>query len=168
MPYAPDTVAARLPASLRPVTTIASDPVSAASDDQLSARIGAALDGITAEAIAAAEGLVASSAAAAPDLDPAAVRGIDAVAGQLVAEQVAVLLVAADVAREGEGISYRIGPRPTDLRAGDADSGTEVPLEDGLVWAALHQDAIVVQLPDRASPLGGQPAAALLRRARAW
>jgi hypothetical protein len=162
-----DAVAAHLPASLRPVTTIAPGPVSTASDDQLSARIGAAPDGITAEAIGAVGGLVASSAAAAPDLVPAAVRGIDAVAGQLVAEQVAVLLVAADVAREGEGTSYRIGPRPTDLWAGDADSGTEVPLEDGLVWAALHQDAIVVQLPDRAGTMGGQPAAALLRRARA-
>ena len=41
---------------------------------------------------------------------------------------------------------------------------TGVPLEDGLVWAALHQDAIVVQLPDRTGPLAGQPAAALLRR----
>ena len=30
--------------------------------------------------------------------------------------------------------------------------------------AALHQDAIVVQLPDRAGPLAGWPAAALLRR----
>jgi hypothetical protein len=39
-----------------------------------------------------------------------------------------------------------------------------VPLADGLAWAALHQDAIVVQLPDRAGPLAGQPAAALLRR----
>ena len=162
-----DAVAGHLPAPLLPVTTIAPGPVSTVSDDQLSARIGAALDGITAEAIGAVGGLVASYAAGAPDLVPAAVRGIDAVAGQLVAEQVAVLLVAADVAREGEGISYRIGPRPTDLRAGDAGIGTEAPLEDGLVWAALHQDAIVVQLPDRTGPLAGQVAAALLRRARA-
>jgi hypothetical protein len=42
-----------------------------------------------------------------------------------------------------------------------------VPLEDGLVWAALHQDAIVVQLPDRTGPLAGEPAAALLRRGSA-
>jgi hypothetical protein len=42
-----------------------------------------------------------------------------------------------------------------------------VPLEDGLVWAALHQDAIVVQLPDRSGPLAGQRAAALLRRGAA-
>jgi hypothetical protein len=41
---------------------------------------------------------------------------------------------------------------------------TEVPLADGLAWAALHQDAIVVQLPDRAGPLAGWSAAALLRR----
>src|SRR5690242_607951 len=50
------------------------------------------------------------------------------------------------------------------VRAGDLSSGIPVPLEDGLVWAALHQDAIVVQLPDRSGPLAGQPAAALLRR----
>jgi Bacterial archaeo-eukaryotic release factor family 2 len=162
-----DAVAAHLPASLRPATTIASGTVSTDSDDQLSARIGAALDGITAEAISAVGGLLASSAAAAHDPVPAAVRGIGAVAQQLAAEQVAVLLVAADVAREDEGISYRIGPRPTELRVGGPDTGIEVPLEDGLVWAALHQDAIVVQLPDRTGPLAGQPAAALLRRRRA-
>ena len=39
-----------------------------------------------------------------------------------------------------------------------------MPLEDGLVWAALHQDAIVVVLADRSGPLAGEPAAALLRR----
>jgi hypothetical protein len=33
--------------------------------------------------------------------------------------------------------------------------------------AALHQDAVVVQLPDRSGPLAGQPAAALLRRGAA-
>jgi hypothetical protein len=42
--------------------------------------------------------------------------------------------------------------------------GTEVPLEDGLVWAALQQDAIIVQLPDRTGPLAGEPVTALLRR----
>jgi hypothetical protein len=47
---------------------------------------------------------------------------------------------------------------------GDAEAGVEVPLEDGLVWAALHQDAIIVQLPDRTGPLAGEPVAALLRR----
>jgi hypothetical protein len=43
-------------------------------------------------------------------------------------------------------------------------TGLAVPLEDGLVWAALHQDAIVVVLPDRTGPLAGEPTAALLRR----
>lgn len=161
-----DAVAGHLPVSLRPVTTIASGPVSTESDDQLSARIGAALDGITAEAIGAVGDLVASTAAA-EDLVPAAVRGIDAVALQLSEEQVAVLLVAADLARSGEGVRYLIGGRPTEFLIGDADTGTEVPLDDGLVWAALHQDSIVVQLPDRTGPLAGQPAAALLRRGRA-
>ena len=50
---------------------------------------------------------------------------------------------------------------------GDPDVGVAVPLEDGLVWAALHQDAIVVQGPDRSGPLGGKAAAALLRRGSA-
>jgi Bacterial archaeo-eukaryotic release factor family 2 len=161
-----DAVAGHLPASLRPVTTIAYGQVSTVSDDQLSARIGAALDGITAEAIGAVEDLVASSATA-EDLVPAAVLGIDAVASQLAEEQVAVLLMAADIARDGEGVSYRIGERPTEFLIGDSDAGLEVPLGDGLVWAALHQDSIIVQLPDRAGPLAGEPAAALLRRGRA-
>jgi hypothetical protein len=38
---------------------------------------------------------------------------------------------------------------------------------DELVWAALHQDAIVAQLPDRPGPLAGETAAALLRRGAA-
>jgi hypothetical protein len=162
-----DAVAAHLPESLRPVTTIEIGQVSTATDAELSARIGAALDGITGEAIGAVGGLVASGAVAVQDLVPAAVRGIDAVAEQLAEEQVAVLLVAADIARAGDGSSYRIGRRPTEFIVGDSDTGTEVPLDDGLVWAALHQDSIVVQLPDRGGPLAGQPAAALLRRARA-
>jgi hypothetical protein len=44
------------------------------------------------------------------------------------------------------------------FQPGSAASGLVV------VWAALHQDAIVVRLPDRTGPLAGQPAAALLRR----
>jgi hypothetical protein len=76
-----------------------------------------------------------------------------------------VLLVAADVAPDaGAGLSYRIGSRPTEFPVGESDTGTEVPLEDGLVWSALHQDAIIVQLPDRTGPVAGEPAAALLRR----
>jgi Bacterial archaeo-eukaryotic release factor family 2 len=163
-----DAVTGHLPASLRPVTTIAPGQVSTESADQLSARIGAALDGITAEAIGAVGGLVAASAAAAQDLVPAAVRGIDAVARQLAEQQVAVLLLAADVSRDGEGGSYRIGRRPTEFLVGDSDAGTEVPLDDGLVWAALHQDSIIVQLADRSGPLAGQPAAALLHRGRTY
>jgi hypothetical protein len=65
------------------------------------------------------------------------------------------------------GSSYRIGSRPTEFLIDDSEAGVEVPLEDGLVWAALHQDAIVVQLPDRTGPLAGEPAAALLRRGSA-
>lgn len=159
-----DAVAGHLSVSLRPITTIAPGPVPTDSDDQLSARIGAALDGITAEAIGAVGGLVDSFAAAAEDLVPAAVRGIDAVAQQLAEEQVAVLLVSADISADGAGASYRIGQRPTEFLVGDSDAGTEVPLDDGLVWAALHQDSIVVQLPARSDSLAGQPAAALLRR----
>jgi hypothetical protein len=99
---------------------------------------------------------------------PAAVRGIEAVAEQLAEQQVAVLLVAADLTQGADpGSSYRIGSRPTEFLIDDSGTGVEVPLEDGLVWAALHQDAIVLQLPDRTGPLAGEPAAALLRRGSA-
>jgi hypothetical protein len=130
-------------------------------DVGLGAEIAAALDGITAEAIAAVADLVASSAAGP---EAGAVHGVGPVAEQLAEQQVAVLLVAADISRDAAGFGYRIGSRPTEFLAGDSGTGTEVPLEDGLVWAALHQDAIVVRLPDRTGPLAGQPAAALLRR----
>ena len=169
-----NAVAGHLPASLGPVTAIAGGPVATDSDDQFSARIDAALDGITEGAIGALGDLVASSAAAA---EPGAVRGIEAVAGQLAREQVAVLLVASDIEPDsagtdgagasGDGATYRIGRRPTEFLVGDSDEGTEVPLEDGLVWAALHQDAVVVRLPTRSGLLAGQPAAALLRRGQA-
>ena len=158
-----DAVSEHLPGSLGPITAIASGPVAGEDDDQLSAEIGAALDEITARAIAAVGDLVASSAAGP---EPAAVRGVAAVAEQLTGQQVAVLLVAADIALDAADSGYRIGSRPTEFGVGESGSGTEVPLEDGLIWAALHQDAIVVQLPDRTGALAGQPAAALLRRGR--
>ena len=156
-----EAVSGHLPGSLGPITNLASGPGPGGGDDGLDAEIAAALDEVTAGAIAAVSDLVSSSAAGP---EPAAVRGIEAVAGQLAEQQVAVLLVAADIARDNAGASYRIGSRPTELLIGDSGAGTQVPLEDGLVWAALHQDAIVVQLPDRGGPLNGQPAAALLRR----
>jgi Bacterial archaeo-eukaryotic release factor family 2 len=159
-----DAVASHLPDSLGPVVTIDSGPVATDSDEQLGARIDVALDGITAAAISAVGDLVAS---AAEGPGPAAVRGIDAVAGQLAEQQVAVLLVAADIGQEDDGGSYWIGQRPTEFLTGDSDSGVKVSLADGLVWAALHQDAIVVRLPDRSGPLAGEPVAALLRRGRA-
>jgi len=152
-------VSEHLPGSLGPVISIASGPVSADGDDLLGPEIAAALDQVTAEAIAAVADLVASSAAAP---EPAAVRGIELVAQQLAEQQVAVLLVAADLS--GDDSSYWMGSRPTELLADDPGGGTRVPLEDGLVWAALHQDAFVLQWPDRTGPLAGQPAAALLRR----
>jgi hypothetical protein len=155
-------ISGHLPRSLGPVTTIASGPVPGYSDDQLSDQVAAALDEITTAAIGAVGELVASSAAGP---EPAAVRGIEAVAQQLAEQQVAVLLVAADIAADTAGSRCGIGSRPTELlAAGDSAARTEVPLADGLAWAALHQDAIVVQLPDRAGPLAGRPAAALLRR----
>ena len=156
-----DAVSGHLPGSLGPIITIASGPVPRDGDVGLRAEIAAALDEITAEAIAAVADLVASSAASP---EPGAVRGVGPVAEQLAEQQVAVLLVAADISRDAAASSYRIGSRPTEFLVGGSGTGTEVPLEDGLVWAALHQDAIVVQLPDRTGPLAGQPAAALLRR----
>jgi hypothetical protein len=160
-----DAVASHLPDSVGPVTTIAGGRQPDGLDHHLSAAIGTALDEITAVAISAVEDLVASRAGGPV---PAAVRGIEAVADQLAEEQVAALLVAADVARDANaGMSYRIGNRPTEFGVGESATGTEVPLEDGLVWAAIHQDAIIVQLPERTGPLAGEPAAALLRRGSA-
>jgi Bacterial archaeo-eukaryotic release factor family 2 len=159
-----DAVSGHLPSSLGPILTIASGAVPGDGDDALNAEVAAALDKITVEAISAVADLVAS-AAAGPE--PGAVRGVEAVAEQLAEQQVAVLLVAADISRDAASSSYWIGSRPTEFLVGDSGTGTEVPLEDGLVWAALHQDAIVVRLPDRTGALAGQPAAALLRRGSA-
>src|SRR5580700_8115708 len=160
-----DAIASHLPDTIGPVTAIAGGRAADGLDTHLSAGITAALDDITGAAIAAVGDLVASFA---EGPNPAAVRGIKAVAEQLAEQQVAVLLVAADVAQDADaGSTYGIGSRPTEFLVDDSDIGVEVPLEDGLVWAALHQDAIVVQLPDRTGPLDGEPAAALLRRGSA-
>ena len=155
-------ISGHLPSSLVPVTTIASGPVPGYRDDQLSGQAAAALDEITAAAIGAVADLVASSAG---EPEPAAVLGVEAVTQQLAGQQVAVLLVAADFAADTSGARCGIGSRPTELLAADDPAArAQVPLADGLAWAALHQDAIVVQLRDRAGPLAGWPAAALLRR----
>jgi Bacterial archaeo-eukaryotic release factor family 2 len=160
-----DAVEGHLPESVGPITSIEGGRGPDGLDDRLSSAIGAALDEITAAAVSALGDLVASRAEGpAPD----AVRGIRAVTEQLAEQQVAVLMVAADVARDADvGSSYRIGSRPTEFLVGESDIGVEVPLEDGLVWAAVHQNAIVVGLPDRTGPLAGEPVAALLRRGSA-
>jgi Bacterial archaeo-eukaryotic release factor family 2 len=160
-----DAVEGHLPESVGPVTTVAGGRGPDGLDDHLSAEIGAALDEITTAAISAVGDLVASFA---EGPSPAAVRGVEAVAQQLTEQQVAVLLVAADVSEGATvGSSYRIGSHPTEFLTDASDTGTQVALEDGLVWAAVHQDAIVAQLPDRTGPLAGEPAAALLRRGAA-
>ena len=61
----------------------------------------------------------------------------------------------------------RLSLGPGLLLVGESGTRVEVPLDDGLVWAAVHQGAIVVQLPDRTGPLAGEPVAALLRRGAA-
>jgi hypothetical protein len=159
-----EAVGSHLPTSIGPITTVAGGRHPDGLDRHLGAAIGAALDEITAAAIAAVGDQVASLAGGS---SPGAVRGIGAVAEQLAEQQVAVLLVAADVSRDDGAASYRIGIRPTEFLVDDPDTGTEVPLEDGLAWAALNQDAVVVQLPDRGGPLAGEPVAALLRRGAA-
>jgi hypothetical protein len=157
-----DAVAGHLAETIGPVTAIAGGRAADGRDDHLTAEISAALDAVTGAAVSAVGDLVSS---AAEETSPAAVRGIKDVAEQLAEQQVAVLLVAADATQDGaQGSVYRIGSRPTEFLAGDSDPGVEVPLDDGLVWAAVHQDAIVVQVPDRSGPLAGEPAAALLRR----
>jgi hypothetical protein len=158
-----DAIGKHLPGPFGPITTIASGPVPDDGDERLGAQVAAALDEITGEAITAVGDLVASAATGPA---PGAVRGIEAVAWQLAEQQVAVLLVASDISQDYDP-DYRLGSSPTQFGAGDEGAGIPVPLADGLVWAALHQDAIVVQLPDRSGALAGQPVAALLRRGAA-
>jgi len=161
-----DAVGSHLPGTIGPVAVIADTR----EPDDLGARIGAALDEITAAAAAAVADL---AAARAEDPDPGAVRGVEAVAQALAEQQVAVLLLAADASRDADPTAnYRIGSQATEFLAGDPGGvtgvdGIAVPLEDGLVWAALHQDAIVLRRPDRTGPLAGRPVAALLRRGAA-
>ncbi len=160
-----DAVNGHVARSIGPIITIdgARDP--SGLDDHLGPAIGAALNEITRAAAQEVGDLVA---ALAEGPNPAAVRGIEAVAAQLAQQQVAVLLLAADITHDADaGPSYRIGSSPTELLVGGTDPGVEVPLEDGLVWAALHQDAIIMRQPDRTGPLAGAPVAALLRRGQA-
>jgi Bacterial archaeo-eukaryotic release factor family 2 len=157
-----DAVSAHLPATLGPITTIDGRRTRSGRDDHLGPAIGAALNQITSAAAAEVGDQIAEHA----DGDnPGAVRGVKAVAEQLAEQQVAVLLMAADVAGEADpGNSYVLGGSPTELVPANAVTGLAVPLDDGMVWAAVHQDAIVVVLPDRGGPLAGEAAAALLRR----
>jgi hypothetical protein len=159
-----EAVSAHLAGTAGPVTAIAGGRAADGRDDHLSAEISPALASITDAAVSELADLVAAQTGG---TSPAAVRGARDVAEQLAEQQVAVLLVAADVAETVHGATYRIGSHPTELLAGQDGSGTEVPLEDGLVWAAVHQDAIVVALPGREGVLAGEPAAALLRRGAA-
>lgn len=157
-----DAVSAHLTGSLGPIVTIDGRRTRSGRDDHMGPAIGAALDQIAA---AATREIGDEIAAKVGGENPGAVRGLKAVAEQLAQEQVAVLLLAADIAREDDpSNSYVLGAAPTELVPANTVTGLAVPLEDGLVWAALHQDAIVVVLPDRSGPLAGEPAAALLRR----
>jgi hypothetical protein len=156
-----DAVSGHLPETIGPVTAIAGGRAADGRDDHLSSQINAALDLVTSAAVSAVADLVASAAGG---TSPGAVRGIRDVAEQLAEQQVAALLVAADVAQDAQGSTYWIGSRPTEFLTGEDGTGVRVPLDDGLVWAAVHQDAIVIVWPDRTGPLAGEPAAALLRR----
>ncbi|HXT88814.1 MAG TPA: hypothetical protein VN714_06100 [Trebonia sp.] len=157
-----DAVSPHLTASLGPIVTIDGRRTRSGSDDHMRPAIGTALDQIADVATSEIGDLIASLAGG---QNPGAVRGIKAVAEQLAEQQVAVLLLAADISQDADASTgYRLGSSPTELLPADAGDGIDVPLEDGLVWAALHQDAIVVVLPGRAGPLAGEPAAALLRR----
>jgi len=157
-----DAVSAHLTGSLGPIVTIDGRRTRSGRDDPMGPAIGAALDQIAAAATAEIGDEIAAKVGGD---DPGAVRGLKAVAEQLAEQQVAVLLLAADISRETDpSNSYVLGAAPTELVPANTVTGLSVPLEDGLVWAALHQDAIVVVLPDRGGPLAGEPAAALLRR----
>jgi hypothetical protein len=157
-----DAISAHLTGSLGPIITIDGRRTRSGRDDHMGPAIGAALDRI---AVAATSEIGDRIASQVGGENPGAVRGVKAVAEQLAEQQVAVLLLAADIARDsGPSNSYVLGSSPTELLPANVVTGLAVPLEDGLVWAALHQDAIVVVLPDRTGPLAGEPAAALLRR----
>jgi hypothetical protein len=157
-----DAVSAHLTGSLGPIITIDGRRTRSGRDDHMGPAIGAALDQIAGAATRDIGDEIASHVGGE---NPGAVRGLKAVAEQLAEQQVAVLLLAADIAREEDpSNSYVLGGSPTELVPANTVTGLAVPLEDGLVWAALHQDAIVVVLPDRTGPLAGEPAAALLRR----
>jgi hypothetical protein len=157
-----DAVSPHLSGSLGPIVTIDGRRTRSGRDDHMGPAIGAALQQIADRAASEIGDQIASKAGGE---NPGAVRGIEAVAEQLAEQQVAVLLLAADIAEEADASrGYRLGSTPTELVPADAGDGLDVPLEDGLVWAALHQDAVVVVTPDRSGPLAGEPAAALLRR----
>ena len=157
-----DAASAHLTGSLGPIITIDGRRTRSGRDDHMGPAIGAALDQIARAATSDVADQIASTAGGE---NPGAVRGIKAVAEQLAEQQVAVLLLAADISRdEDPSNSYVLGATATELVPANTVTGLAVPLEDGLVWAALHQDAIVVVLPDRAGPLAGEPTAALLRR----
>ena len=157
-----DAVSPHLTGSLGPIVTIDGRRTRSGRDDHMGPAIGAALDKIADVATSEIGDLIASLAGG---QNPGAVRGVKAVAEQLAEQQVAVLLLAADISQDADAsLGYRLGSSPTELLPADAGGGIDVPLEDGLVWAALHQDAIVLVLPGRTGPLAGEPAAALLRR----
>jgi hypothetical protein len=133
-----EAVGEHLSGSLGPVIVAAAGPLTRDSDDQpvAEAELSVGLETALRDITAtAADAIGDLVAAAATAPDPGAVRGAEAVTRQLTNRQVAVLLVAADAADDGAG----------------------------LVWAALHQDAVVLRLPDRGGVLEGQPVAALLR-----
>jgi hypothetical protein len=159
-----DAVSPHLPGALGPVTIAAITTLTWDHDNQVSAEarisvgIEAALRQITTAAVDSVADLVAA-AAAAPE--PGAVIGIEAVAGALASEQVAALLVAADIGEDNGAADSRIGSAATQF-AVDGEATPVLPV-DGLVWAALRQDAIVLRLSGRVGPLAGQPVAALLR-----
>ena len=48
-----------------------------------------------------------------------------------------MLLLASDISQD-DSPDYRLGSSPTQFGAGDLGTGIPVPLEDRLVWAALH------------------------------
>jgi Bacterial archaeo-eukaryotic release factor family 2 len=157
-----DAVAAHLPDSIGPITAIGGGRHPGGHDDHLIAAIGAALDDITAGAARAVGERIVPLATGE---DPAAALGVPAVAEQLAEQQVGVLVVAADLQpAEDADASYTIGIQPTEFLVSQPDIGVEVPMEDGLVWAALHQDAIVLEFADRGGVLAGEDAGALLRR----
>ncbi len=106
-----DAVSPHLTGSLGPIVAIDGRRTYSGRDDHMGPAIGAALGQIADVATSEVGDLIASQAGG---QNPGAVRGITAVAEQLAEQQVAVLLLAADISQDADASpGCRLGSSPT-------------------------------------------------------